>query len=72
MYKAKNEMIEILEKNGAIFIIKDHLTISNNEQISEIATIIICYLSDLAIDNQTDNFKNFNGENESDSENNSL
>ena len=72
MYKAKNEMIDILEKNGAIYIIKDHLTISNNEQISEIATIIICYLSDLAIDNQTDNFKNFNGENESDSENNSL
>ena len=72
MYKAKNEMIDILEKNGAIYIIKEHLTISNNEQISEIATIIICYLSDLAIDNQTDNFKNFNGENESDSENNSL
>jgi hypothetical protein len=72
MYKAKNEIIDILETTGAIYIIKDHLTLSNNDDISEIATIIVCYLSDLAIDNQTDIFKNFNGENESDSENTSI
>ena len=72
MYKAKNEIIDILEKTKAIYIIKDHLTISNNDDISEIATMIIYYLSDLTIDNQTDIFKNFNGENEDDSENNSL
>ena len=53
-----------VELGKAIYIIKDHLTLSNNDDISEIATIIVCYLSDLAIDNQTDIFKNFNGENE--------
>ena len=70
MYKSKNELFKTLETNGAINAIRDHLTISNNDDISEISSIIICYLSDMAID--YDVFNNFNGENESDSENISI
>ena len=70
MYKSKNELFKTLETNGAINTIRDHLTISNNDDISEISSIIICYLSDMAID--YDVFNNFNGENESDSENISI
>ena len=70
MYKLKNELFKTLETNGAINTIRDHLTISNNDDISEISSIIICYLSDMAID--YDVFNNFNGENESDSENISI
>ena len=67
MYKLKNELFKTLETNGAINTIRDHLTISNNDDISEISSIIIFYLSDMAID--YDIFHNFNGEKESDSEN---
>ena len=67
MYKSKKEIFKTLETNGAIYTIRDHLNISNNDDISEISSIIIFYLSDMAID--YDIFHNFNGENESDSEN---
>ena len=65
MYKSKNENLK-LQKNCCNIYYKRSLTISNNDDISKISSIIIFYLSDTAFDYQSDVFNNFNGENESD------